>query len=171
MTSIPNSILNREIMRQQAREAAERAIMRQKKRKDAERAVYRRQLHSNEIMNSFSPTDEEIEEIAGMEEIERSNRRIPHYLPDEGQRPYRRLRFPVDRIPSAGPEEGLDYGRPYRSLERRTYPEYRTMEYRYGRDDMIPHRLDDGVYRPNDPRYRDVRLTPMGGFGYDDVEF
>lgn len=69
------------------------------------------------------------------------NRPLPileerEFVPEEYERfmPYpgrdgRRLRFPDDRIPSGMPEEGLDYGRPYRSLRRRSYPEYR-----YGRD-------------------------------------
>lgn len=63
------------------------------------------------------------------------------FVPEEYERfmPYRgregrRLRFPDDRIPSGMPEEGLDYGRPYNSLRRRSYPEYRTMEFRHGRD-------------------------------------
>lgn len=69
------------------------------------------------------------------------NRPLPmpderEFVPEEYERfmPYRgrdgqRLRFPDDRIPSGMPEEGLDYGRPYRSMRRRSYPEYR-----YGRD-------------------------------------
>ena len=97
------------------------------------------------------------------------------FVPEAYERfmPYRgrRLRFPDDRIPSAMPEEGLDYERPYRSLRRRSYPEYRTMEYRYGRDDVKPYRLDDGVFRPSDPLYRNARLEPMADIGYEDVEF
>lgn len=108
------------------------------------------------------------------------NRPLPileerEFVPEEYERfmPYpgrdgRRLRFPGDRIPSAMPEEGLDYGRPSRSLRQRSYPEY---EYRYGRDDVKPHRLDDGVFRTTDPRYRNVRLEPMTDFDYEDVGF
>lgn len=111
------------------------------------------------------------------------NRPLPileeqEFVPEEYERfmPYpgrngRRLRFPDDRIPSGMPEEGLDYGRPYNSLRRRSYPEYRTMEYRYGRDDVKPHRLDDDVFRATDPRYRNVRLEPMTNFDYEDVGF
>lgn len=80
--------------------------------------------YGNIMPNRSLPIPEEREFVP--EEYER-------FMPDYG-RPARRLRFPTDRIPSAGPEEGLDYGRPYRSLRRRSYPEYRTMEFRYGRD-------------------------------------
>ena len=91
-------------------------------------------------------------------------------MPDYGRKA-RRLRFPADRIPSAGPEEGLDYGRPYNSIERRTYPEYRTMEFRYGRDDVNPPRMDDGVYRPSAPQYRsrNVRPVQLSDFNYEEL--
>lgn len=101
------------------------------------------------------------------------------FVPEEYERfvPYRgrdgrRLRFPDDMIPSSTPEEGLDYGRPYNSLRRRSYPEHRrTMEFRYGRDDVKPYRLDDGVFRPSDPRYRNIRLEPMTDLDCEDVGF
>ena len=80
--------------------------------------------YGNIMPNRSYPMPDEREFVP--EEYER-------FMPDYG-RPARRLRFPADRIPSAGLEEGLDYGRPYRSLRRRSYPEYRTMEFRYGRD-------------------------------------
>lgn len=63
----------------------ERAIMRQKARLDAERAIRMRQQHSNDIMNRFRPTDEELDEIIRIEDIERRNSRIPHYLPNDAR--------------------------------------------------------------------------------------
>lgn len=92
--------------------------------------ILRRNRFGNEYGNTIPsrslPMPEEREFVP--EEYER-------FMPYRG-REGRRLRFPDDRIPSSMPEEGLDYGRPYNSLRRRSYPEYRTMEFRHGRDDI-----------------------------------
>lgn len=142
MPRIPNSVLDRAIMRQKAKEAAEREIMRQKAKKAAERA----------IMNRFRPTDEELDEIIRIEDIERRNSRIPHYLPNGARRD--------------GYEQSLPYHPGYDVA-----PRQRTMEFRYGRDDVNPPLMDDGVYRPSAPQYRsrNVRPVPLSDFDYEEL--
>lgn len=152
MPRIPNSVLERAIMRQKAKEAADREIMRQKARLDAERAIRMRQQHSNDIMNRFRPTDEELDEIIRIEDIERHNSRIPHYLPNDAR---------MD-----GYEQHLPYY-PGRDAATRQ----RTMEFRYGRDDVNPPIMDDGVFRPSEQRYRNgnVRPVPLSDFDYEEL--
>lgn len=101
MPRIPSSALERAIMRQQAKEAADRAIYMRHRR--------------NEVLNRFRPTDEEIDEIIRMEDIERRNSRIPHYLPNDARR--------------GGYEQSLPY-----YPERDAAPSQRTLEYDFDRD-------------------------------------
>lgn len=111
MPRIPYSALERAIMRQRAKEAADRAIYMRHRR--------------NEILNRFRPTDEEIDEIIAREDIERRNRRIPHYLPDDARR--------VDY------EQRLPYY-PGRDVA----PRQRSLEYNFDRDydpDVYPELL------------------------------
>lgn len=97
------------------------------------------------------------------------------FMPDYGHSTHR-LCFPADRIPPAGPEEGLDYGRPYRSLRRRSYPEYRMMEYRYGRDDArrdgYEQRLPYYPGRDAAPRQRTLEYNfdrDYNPYGYEEL--
>ena len=152
MPRIPSSVLERAIMRQKAEEAAKREIMRQKARLDAEIAIRMRQQNSNDIMNRFRPTDEELDEIIRIEDIERRNSRIPHYLPNDAR--------------GGGYEQPLPYHPGYDAA-----PRHRTMEFRYGRDDVNPPFMDDGVYRPSAQQYRsrNVRPVPLSDFDYEEL--
>lgn len=100
MPRIPSSALQRAIMRQYAKEAAERAIYMRRRR--------------NEVLNRFRPTDEEIDEIIRIEDIERHNSRIPHYLPNDAH--------------SGGYEQSLPYYH-----ERDAAPRQRTLEHDFDR--------------------------------------
>jgi len=101
MPRIPNPVLERAIMRQRAQMAADRAIYMRRRR--------------NEIMNRFRPSDDEIDEIIRMEDIERRNQRIPHYSPDDARR--------------GGYEQPLPY-----YPGRDAAPRQRTLEYDFDRD-------------------------------------
>lgn len=94
--------------------ALERAIMRQRAKEAADRAIYMRQRR-NEILNRFRPTNEEIDEIIRMDDIQRRNRRIPHYLPDDARRVDYEQRLPYHPGRDAAPRQ-------------------RTLEYDFDRD-------------------------------------
>lgn len=106
MLRIPNSALERAIMRRQAQRAADRAI-------------YMRQRR-NEILNRFRPSDEEIDEILLNEDAVFRNRGIPHYIPDNARRSNFEPRQYEQRLPYY---PGRDAA-----------PRQRTLEYDFDRD-------------------------------------